>query len=144
MVWELGGRRRDILAAMGGHRSEKCVRLKVKPSRQLLARLLDMTDVREMRMTRGILRTMPAKVRAALEKAGVKLVMLERRAGRPARYKATARARAVEMAREGKTAAEISGRLGVPATAVYYWRWAERKKGKEDGAAAATPSLDST
>lgn len=129
-MWTLRGKRAALFASIPAHRDEKSVCIKVKPGRQLFLRLLEQTRVREVVMGAGILRTVPARVRAALEGAGVKITAQESRVGRPAKFEAQKRKKAQEMLRQKKTAREISAALGVPVTAVYWWKRKGSGKGR--------------
>lgn len=129
---------------ISAHGQETSVRLKTKPSRQLLARLLDQTKVKEIVLTKGIEATIPSQVRAALEKSDIKLTLLPARAGRPAKYEGKKREQALALIERGKIAADVSKALGVPTTAIYYWRWAQKRKENGMRKKGAPAMLDST
>ena len=135
-MWTLQGKRAEIYASIAAHKDESAVCIKTKPGRQLFLRLIDQTATKEIIISPGLWKTVPAKVVAALEKVGVKIIIAGKGAGRPAKYGNKARELALGMMWEGRTAGEISGILGVPQTAFYWWKLKEglskkrRKKNK--------------
>jgi hypothetical protein len=121
-MWTLQGRRADIYASISAHKDERAVCIKTKPGRHLLLLLLEHTQAREIYISPGLWKTVPKKVRAALENVGVKVVVAGKNAGRPAKYRNEVREQALELARQKKTARAISQQLSIPITAIYWWK----------------------
>ncbi len=137
-MWTLAGPRAKLLDDIAAHPHETAVCIKTKPSRALFLRLLDGTKVARVNISAGLWQTVPAKVRAALEKAGVKVNIEGQRAGRPTQYGETVRKQAVGMLQDGKTAKEISIKLNVPTTAIFYWKRQMKQTGRT---AIGTPKI---
>ena len=129
-MWVLEGSREKIWQEIALHPAEGEVRVKTKPSRALFLRLLEQTQVKKIYITDGLCKTIPKKVAQALEGAGVELVIIEKSAGRPAKFDEGKKAEAQKMLSCGKTAVQISRKLGLPTTAIYAWK---RKMGKGEG-----------
>ncbi len=130
-MWTLEGPRASLWDDIAAHSGEREVRIKTKPSKALFLRLLDGTKVQQIHITAGLWKTVPAAVKAALEKAGVKVVMVPEGAGRPPQYDEMVRKQAVGLLMDGKTAKEISIKLNVPTTAIFYWKRQMKQAGKE-------------
>ncbi len=140
-MWVLQGKRQKILAELssGKHSDESEVRLKAKPSRALLLRLLERTGVKQIHLSAGLYATVPPKVRSALGQAGVQLIVFPARAGRPDKYGADKTGEARSLLERGQTAKEVSKKTGLPLTAVYYYKLKMGKK-KEDSISALPDS----
>ncbi len=121
-MWTLQGKRAGIYSFLAAHGGESAVCIKTKPSRRLFLLLLEQTKVREISISPGLWKTVPAKVRAALENVGVKVDVAGKRAGRPVKYAKEAREMALGMVWEGRTANEIARIFGLPQTALYWWK----------------------
>ncbi len=131
LMWTLQGKRTELFASISNHKTETRVRIMTKPSRQLLLRLLEQTAVKELHISSGLWKTVPLKVREALDNVGVKIVVLDLRAGRPARYEASKKEKALVLLKQKKTAKEISEALGLPTTTVYYYKLSLRRKARK-------------
>ncbi|MFH1306510.1 MAG: hypothetical protein ABIH83_02525 [Candidatus Micrarchaeota archaeon] len=138
-MWVLEGKRKDIWEEIEKHPHEKEVRVKTKPGKEMFLRILDMTEVNKIYITRGLYKTISKKVVDALESAGVRIIVLERKAGRPPKFEEEVKEKAKKMIGEGRKAKYIAGKLKVPSTSVYLWK---RKMGKEKDFLARVP--DST
>ncbi|MDE1798183.1 MAG: hypothetical protein KGH63_02145 [Candidatus Micrarchaeota archaeon] len=144
-MWTLEGPRGALWDEIAAHPLETEVRIKTKPSKALFLRLLDGTKVQQIHITAGLWKTVPDGVKAALEKAGIKVVMVEEGAGRPAQYDEMVRKQAVGLLQDGKTAKEISIKLNVPTTAIFYWKRQMKQEGKtEMGGPKIMSAPDST
>ena len=126
-MWTLSGKRTELFASIAANSSQTCVCIKTKPSRQLLLRLLEQTAVKEITISPGLWKTVPAKVREALTQVNVQVKVEGHRVGRPERYSTDLRAQALELLRQKKSAKEISRTLGLPTTAIYYYKWVLKK-----------------
>jgi len=121
-MWTLSGKREEIFASIAANRSQTRVCIKTKPGKHLFLRLIEQTAVKEMVISPGLWKTVPFKVREALEKVGVRIVVEGRRAGREAKYSEEKKQKALELLREKKTAKNISAALSIPTTAIYWWK----------------------
>ncbi len=131
-MWNLRGTRLEMWQEIAAHRHETVVCIKTKPSRQLFLRLIDQTEVKEIFISSGIYKTVPQKVKDALNGVGVRILVEGNRAGRPAKYPEKKKQKALELLHAKKTAKEISRELSVPTSAIYWWKWSGRaKKGKK-------------
>ncbi|VVB57301.1 Uncharacterised protein [uncultured archaeon] len=142
-MWTLQGRREEMFASIAAHSTEAAVRIKTKPSRQLFLRLLDHTAVKEIRISSGLWKTVPSKVRAALDGVGVRVAVEEKKAGRPAKFGLEKKQKALELLKGGKTAHFISQTLGVPTTSIYWWKKEAgmgKKRRKKKAIFASSPS----
>lgn len=126
-ILELEGSRKEMCERISQKPDALEARIKAKPSRQLFLRLLEQTRVKKIYMTSGILKTVSKKVVAALEAAGIKIVVLEKKAGRSPKFSLQKKEEALKMINEGQSAKKISKKLGVPTTAIYSWKRREAK-----------------
>ncbi len=130
-MWTLQGKRSEMYASIAAHASETAVLIKTKPSRQLFLRLIDQTAVKEITFSPGIAKTIPQKVKTALENAGVKISILSAHAGRPPKFDEKTKKEALVRLENKESAKQISQQLGIPATAVYFWKREQKYGGKK-------------
>ncbi|MBN2478380.1 hypothetical protein JXB01_03770 [Candidatus Micrarchaeota archaeon] len=79
---ELKGTRPEILQKIRENKNCERFFLKAKPGIHLLAYLLDSTKINRLYITKGILKTIPKNVLGALKKSGVRIIVVEEKAGR--------------------------------------------------------------
>ncbi|PIT84991.1 hypothetical protein COU37_00505 [Candidatus Micrarchaeota archaeon CG10_big_fil_rev_8_21_14_0_10_45_29] len=127
-MWELEGARGKMMREIAAHAGEGEVRIKTKPSKTIFLSLLENTRVKNIYMSKGIFATVPKKVVRAVESAGVRVICIERRAGRKSRFGGDVRKSAQKMLMEGKRAKLVAKKLGVPLTSVYFWKKSIGKK----------------
>ncbi|MFH0927689.1 MAG: transposase [Candidatus Micrarchaeota archaeon] len=126
---QISGTRKEMFGQIDANSHELSARILAKPSKAVFLHLLQKTKVEKIYMTPGIFATVPKKVLDALDGAGVSVEIVQKRAGRPAKFEEGKKIEALRMLKEGKTAAKISNKLGVPATSIYAWkRRAARKE----------------
>ncbi len=130
-MWTLQGKRAEIYASIAAHWAETSVRIRTKPGRQLFLRLLEQTATKEILVSPGIAKTIPQKVRTALERAGVEISILPAHAGRPPKFDEKTKKEALARLESKESAKQISQELGIPATAVYYWKREQKRAGKK-------------
>ena len=126
---ELSGKRKDAYKAISSHPKEQSICIKIKPSKELFFRLLQQTDVKEIYMTKGIFDTVPQKVRKAVENAGVKIILINKSAGRPPKISDAKKEKVVRMLRKGIPAPKISKKTGVSASSIYAIKRRNLQKG---------------
>ncbi|MFA5108360.1 MAG: hypothetical protein WC492_02380 [Candidatus Micrarchaeia archaeon] len=124
----LKGSREKMYGQIFGAGQENEVQIKTKPSKQIFLRLLNQTKVNKISMSEGINRTVPQKVKRALEAAGIEIIIVKKRAGRPQKFSMEKKMLAQELLQSGEKAKDISEKVGVPTTAIYFWK---RKMGAE-------------
>lgn len=127
---ELFGKRKDMLGEIEKNPQAVRVRVRTKPSKAIFFHLLQKTKTERVIMTPGIFATVPKKVLDALSESGITIEVIEKRAGRPAKFPAEKRLEALRMLGEGKSARKISERLQISQTAIYAWK--RRAKRKEE------------
>jgi len=136
-MWTLEGKRARLFESIAANSGQTRVRIKTKPSRSLLLRLLEQTAVKEIFISPGLWKTVPAKVRDALTQVGVRVVVEGASAGRPPRYPSDLRAKALDLLKQKKNAREIAAALRVPLSAVYWWKTqaglVKRRRKKREG-----------
>lgn len=121
-MWTLSGKRNELFASIAANRSQVRVCIKTKPSKHLLLKLLEQTAVKEIVISPGLWKTVPSKVRDALEKVGVGVRVEGKRAGRVAKYSEEKKQKALGLLKQKKTAKKISAALDIPTTAIYWWK----------------------
>ena len=126
---QIGGDRGRMFEAIDANPQAASARILTKPSKAVFLHLLQKTKVSKVFMTQGIFATVPKKVLDALGGAGVTVEIVQKKAGRPAKFSSGLKIEALRMLKEGMGTAEISQKIGVPTTSVYAWkRRAEKRK----------------
>jgi len=127
-MWELGGEREKMMREILAHLREEEVRIKTKPSKAVFLSILGHTRVKRIFMSDGIYASVPEKVVRAVEGAGVRIIRIQRRAGRASRFGEGVRKSAQKMLAKGERAKIVAKKLGVPLTSVYFWKKSAVKK----------------
>jgi hypothetical protein len=117
----LFGKRSEMFSQIDKNPNCEQVIIRTKPSKSIFFHILQKTKVKEIYMTAGILRTVSVKLRNALNDAGVKTHLIDKKAGRPQKYEKEKMIEAVKRFQQGESATKISKIIGVPAVCIYAW-----------------------
>ncbi len=129
-MWALCGKREEMLEAIGRHRGEREVWIKAKPSKKIFFLLLEKTGVKRLIMARGIAATVPQKIYAGLENAGVKVEVVEGRRGRPEKYKRETKKKLLAAVKAGESIDAAIKKFKVSRRSYFYWK---KKAGSSGG-----------
>ncbi len=113
---ELTGARSRILEILQANPDSDSFFLKTKPSKLLFAEILSKTNARKILVSKGILKTIPKKVRDALAKTGVSLVEETLPRGRKRKVSPGKIREAIGLVLMGKSLAEAAKWAGVSTT----------------------------
>ncbi len=96
------------------------VHLSMRPSTTVLVHILSKApNIKVIAIPPSLHKSVPSKIKRALEKVGVDLVAERRTPGRPKRRDPKP---VIELLKKGYSARQISKRLGIPVSTVYYYR----------------------
>ena len=119
---DIYGKRTEMLAQIESGANETEAVIRTKPSKAVFFHLLQKTNVNRLNITPGIFQTVPKKVLNALKSSGIAIEIIEKKAGRPAKFGSEKKLQALRMIKEGRSARKISEHLGVPTTSIYAWK----------------------
>ncbi len=102
--------------------STKKVHLSIRPTINILASILTAApNIEAITCPPSLYERTPKKIRTALEKIGIKFEPLLLTPGRPRSHPNWKIQKVYELERQGYSAKEISDKLGIPLTTVYYY-----------------------
>ncbi len=116
----LEGTRGEIYQLIADSPDAETAYLKTKPSKLLIAYLLNKTKISKIICSNGIYKTFTKKMKNALEKMGIEIEVLEKKAGRPRKHGEEIIEKAKALLRKGMTKKRAAKELGISERNLYY------------------------
>ena len=116
----LKGTRKDIIKLIDENQNAQTAVLKVKPSRFILAYLLNNTKINTIYCSKGIYRTLTPKILRALKRMNITIIRRDLKKGRPYKISESVIERAKKLKEKGISIRKIAKRLDVSWRTLYY------------------------